>query len=67
MAGSGGSQTYTPALNYNGSDAITYSVTDRGDPDNCGAPSVSCAAAKTSYTKTVSITVNAVERRSLWC
>ena len=24
MTGSGGSQTYTPALNYNGSDAITY-------------------------------------------
>ena len=34
-------------------------MTDRGDPDNCGAL-VSCAAAKTSYTTTVSITVNAV-------
>src|SRR5207302_114657 len=60
LSGSGGSRTYTPNANFNGSDSFTYKVTDRGDPDNCGVPSTSCDAAKTSTTKTVSITVNPV-------
>ena len=51
---------YTPNGNFNGADSFTYKVTDRGDPDNCGAPSTSCAAAKSSTTETVSITVNPV-------
>ena len=48
LTGSGGSRTYTPDADYNGSDQITFSVTDRGDPDNCGSPSASCADTKTS-------------------
>ena len=60
LTGSSGSQTYTPSANYNGSDTITYKVTDRGDPDNCGAPSASCDGAETSTTETVSITVASV-------
>src|SRR5207248_1871576 len=60
LTGSGGSRTYTPDANYNGADSFTYKVTDRGDPDNCGAPSTSCDAAKSSATKTISITVNPV-------
>src|SRR5207302_95830 len=60
LNGSGASRTYTPNANFNGSDSFTYKVTDRGDPDNCGVPSTSCDAAKTSATKTVSITVNPV-------
>src|SRR5206468_2736022 len=56
-----GVYTYTPALNYNGTDSFTYYVTDRGDPDNCtGAPSATCAAALPSATKTVTLTVTAV-------
>src|SRR2546423_15176896 len=33
LTGSGGSRTYTPDANYNGTDSFTYKVTDRGDPD----------------------------------
>jgi hypothetical protein len=50
--------TYDSATNYNGADSFTYAVTDRGDPDSCGAPLGTCSAALTSDTKTVSITVN---------
>jgi hypothetical protein len=52
--------TYTPAGDYNGPDSLTYRVTDRGDPDNCGAPGPGCDALETSSTQTVSITVNPV-------
>src|SRR5205814_8225682 len=58
LTGSGGSRTYTPDANYNGTDSFTYKVTDRGDPDNCGAPSTSYNATKQSATKTTSTTVN---------
>jgi Big-like domain-containing protein/cadherin domain-containing protein/hemolysin type calcium-binding protein len=50
--------TYTPDADFNGTDTLTYQVTDRGDPDNCSA--APCDAPKTSTTQTVSITVNAV-------
>src|SRR5205085_2932081 len=58
--GSGGSRTYTPNANFKDRNSVAYENTDRGDPDNCGVPSTSCDAAKTSATKTVSITVNPV-------
>ena len=35
-------------------------VTDRGDPDNCGAPGAGCDGPETSTTETVSITVDPV-------
>ena len=40
--------------------ASTYRVTDRGDPDNCGAPGAGCDAPEVSTTQTVSITVDAI-------
>jgi hypothetical protein len=49
-----------PAANYNGPDSFTYTITDRGDPDNCGAPSTTCSAKLTSLPATVSITVKPV-------
>ena len=52
--------TYTPDANFNGTDSLTYSVTDRGDPDNCSASPPTCDAPKTSTIQTVSITVNPV-------
>ena len=60
ISGSGAMKTYTPNLNYNGSDSFTYKVTDRGDPDGCGAITSTCAGPLSSPTKTLSITVNAV-------
>src|SRR5207248_926477 len=60
LTGSGSSRTYTPDANYNGTDSFTYKVTDRGDPDNCGAPSTRCDAAKSSATQKISLKVNPV-------
>lgn len=60
VVSSGSTITYTPNANYNGPDSFQYTVTDRGDPDNCGAPSLTCAASLTSAPATVSITVTAV-------
>ena len=60
LSGTGGSRTYAPADDYNGPDQITYEVTDRGDPDDCGAPGPACDAAMTSTVATITITVAAV-------
>ena len=61
LSGTAPNLTYTPAANYNGADNFTFRVTDRGDPDNCGAPVAGvCAAALTSAAATVSIGVNPV-------
>ena len=57
LAGSPATVIYTPSLNYEGPDNFSFTVTDRGDPDNCGAPSISCDDQKTSPAATVSITV----------
>ncbi|MDQ4025151.1 MAG: Ig-like domain-containing protein, partial [Actinomycetota bacterium] len=57
LGGAGASRTYSPNANANGSDSFTYRVSDRGDPDNCGAPSSSCDGPETSLIKTVSITI----------
>jgi len=57
LSGTPPNVTYTPNFNYKGPDSFTFTVTDRGDPDNCGAPSQTCADVKTSPKTTVSITV----------
>ncbi|HEX2052006.1 MAG TPA: Ig-like domain-containing protein, partial [Actinomycetota bacterium] len=58
LSGAGSDKTYTPDANFNGDDSFTYEVTDRGDPDDCSGPG--CDGARTSETKTVSISVSAV-------
>jgi Ca2+-binding RTX toxin-like protein len=60
LSGSGSTRTFDSADDFNGTVEIPYTVTDRGDPDNCGQPSTSCDAPETSATETVTITVNAV-------
>jgi hypothetical protein len=60
LSGTAPNLTYTPAPNYNGPDSFQFTVTDRGDPDNCGAPSTTCTAALQSAAATVSITVTPV-------
>ena len=60
LSGTGQNRTYSPAPDYNGSDSFTFSVTDRGDPDNCSPVSATCDGPLTSAIKTISITVTAV-------
>ena len=57
LSGSGATRTYTPTAGYSGSDSFTYSVTDRGDPDDCTTGAPGCDAVKTSSIRTVSISV----------
>jgi hypothetical protein len=57
LGGSGSTRTFTPTANFNGAVTIDYTVTDRGDPDNCGPAGPNCAAAKiASGTVTVTVT-----------
>jgi hypothetical protein len=60
LSGMAPNLTYNPNLNYSGPDNFTYTVTDRGDPDNCGTPGPACAEAKTSAPATVSITISPI-------
>ncbi len=60
LTGTGSTRTFDPADNFNGTVDITYTATDRGDPDNCGAVSTSCDGSETSEQKTVIVTVNPV-------
>ncbi len=53
-----GTFTFTPAANFNGTTSFTYRVSDRGDPDNCGAAGPGCDGAKTSATRTFTIDVS---------
>ncbi len=60
LTGNGTSRTYVPNDDFNGIDSFTYTVTDRGDPDNCGAPGPGCDGPETSATGTVTVTVSPV-------
>jgi hypothetical protein len=60
LDGTGSTRNFTPAANFNGTVDIGYTLTDRGDPDNCSAANPPCAAARTSAQKSVSVTVDAV-------
>ncbi len=53
-----GTFTFTPAADFNGTSSFTFNVTDRGDPDNCGVVGPNCTAAKSSPTRTFTITVD---------
>ena len=61
LSGTAPNLTYTPNLNANGADSFQYTVTDRGDPDVCGAPVANvCTAVLTSGTATVLISITPV-------
>ncbi len=51
--------TFTPAPDFYGPVTLTYSVTDRGDPDDCSAPDP-CDGPETSSVQTITITVKPV-------
>jgi hypothetical protein len=59
-----GVYSFDSAQDFNGFFDIFYTVTDRGDPDNCQAaspePAQGCDATETSLQKKVTVTVNAV-------
>src|SRR5262249_7127915 len=48
---------YTPDPGFSGTDTFAFTVTDRGNPDNCGTPGPNCSAALTSAAATVTIQV----------
>ena len=60
LSGTGPTRTFDSADNFNGSVQITYTVTDRGDPDDCGTPDDECDAPQTSDQGKVTINVTPV-------
>jgi hypothetical protein len=58
LSGTGSKRTFDSADDFNGSVDIFYTVTDRGDPDNCSASP--CDAPETSAQKQVTVTVTPV-------
>jgi hypothetical protein len=61
VSGTGSTRSFDSADNFTGSVDIFCTVTDRGDPDNCGTPNTtSCAAAETSLQKKVTVTVTLI-------
>ncbi len=57
LSGAAPNVTYTPASGYSGTDTFSFKVTDRGAPDNCGAPKQTCTAALESAPAPVTISV----------
>ena len=58
VSGTGSTRTFDSADDFNGTVDIFYTVTDRGDPDNCSASP--CDAPETSAQKKVSVRVTPV-------
>ncbi|HYP24436.1 MAG TPA: Ig-like domain-containing protein, partial [Actinomycetota bacterium] len=52
----GSTLTYTRTAPGRTADELTFAVTDRGDPDDCGAANAACAAARTSTPATIAVT-----------
>src|SRR5262249_29318509 len=48
---------YTATPGFSGTDTFTFTVTDRGSPDNCGAPGPGCSPPLTSAPAMVTIQV----------
>src|SRR5207247_186673 len=63
FTGSPAEVTYQPAHDYNGLDSFRFKATDGGDPQQCGEPTATCAAALESNVVTVFITVTPVNDR----
>jgi VCBS repeat-containing protein len=60
LSGTGSTRTFDSADNFNGSVEIHYTVSDRGDPDDCGTPDDDCDAPETSTEGTVTVNVTSV-------
>ena len=64
LSGAGRNLTYKPKKDFNGGDSFSFTVTDRGDPDNCATtpppPPQGCAAALTSDPAIVDVHVTEV-------
>jgi VCBS repeat-containing protein len=60
LSGTGSTRTFDSAENFNGSVEISYTLTDRGDPDDCGTPDDDCDAPQTSDQGKVTINVTSV-------
>ena len=54
---SGTTVHFTPAAGFAGTATVTYTVTDRGDPDNCSGPRVTCDSARLSSSNVITIVV----------
>lgn len=57
LTGRGSTRTFDPAKGYDGSFDVFYTVTDRGDPDGCGARGPGCDTPETNPKKKVTVTV----------